>query len=134
MKIELVHMDHESPGFWPAMGPFFASRELAKELGGSLYSTETMRWLVARDETGVVGWFGIEAEQPGRLVFDWSWVRPERRGAGVYRALESVALGLDPEATIYRATCRDWMAERFIRQGFEERKPRGAWRYFWRQP
>lgn len=127
-------MDHSTPGFWPLMGPFFASREIAKELGGPVYSSDTKRWLVALDEAGVAGWFGVEAARPGRLDFDWSWIRPDRRGQGLFRQLEAAALALDPEATIYRATCRDWLAERILRQGFEERKPRGVWRHFWRRP
>lgn len=128
--MQIERLTEESPGFWEEMGPHFASRERAAELGGPIYSTPTTVWLVVRG----AAWMAVEAGRPGVLTIDWAWVAPEHRGQGVYRALEMEALGLDPEATIRRATRHPWLATRWRKQGFTVRSQRGAWTYMERTP
>lgn len=125
MQIDVY--EHGAPGFWRIMGPHFASRELAKDLGGEVYSHDGMLWLIAFDGRAFLGLDPIT--KPGTNIIEWAWVHPQLRRQGVYAALEQRAMALDPEASIRRATQHQWLVERWLGQGFTVKTLRGSWTY-----
>lgn len=115
--------------FWADMGPFFASRALAKELGGELYDDEGMMWIIARCEGVVVGWAACKA-RGDRGYLEWSWVHPEHRRQGLWRRLHRARVqhlkGL--QVTSFKTSTRDVnMVKALMAEGLKKVGMRGSW-------
>jgi hypothetical protein len=50
--MQIDSYQHGADGLWIALGPYLCDRAVHKELGGPIYSTAGMTWLVARDDAG----------------------------------------------------------------------------------
>ncbi|MEX0746183.1 MAG: GNAT family N-acetyltransferase [Phycisphaeraceae bacterium] len=75
--------------FWEKMGPFFASPEVRKAIGGyPMNDSKSMVWLVAIDKRrfDVAGFVSLEAVGE-RLRMRDAYVCPESRGKGVFSEL-----------------------------------------------
>lgn len=122
-------MSHGDWGFFDALGPFFCSRAIHRELGGPIYSDYRYRWIVARSGSKVVGWISMQVDDD-RITADWAWVHPSHRGHGVYRSMECEMLKQAEGRALYRSTRHPWLKERWLAYGFRVRFHRGRWTYF----
>lgn len=119
--------------FWQSMGRFFASRELATELGGPVYDGNDYTWVVTTRGDEVVGFGAVRMHKNGTAFLDWSWVDPGHRKKGLYRKMLAVRIHLARElgATKLRtATRSDHVRGVFEGEGFEKSYDRGEWTYY----
>jgi len=86
MTISIRIYKHGEVGMWEAIGPFVASREVHKELGGPLYSDEQTTWFVAYSNKAAIG-FASMREAKSATHYDYDYVAPSERSKGVYTRL-----------------------------------------------
>jgi GNAT superfamily N-acetyltransferase len=115
--------------FWADMGPFFASRALAKELGGELYDDASMAWAIARLEGAVVGWAACRVRgEKGYL--EWSWVHADHRQRGLWRRLHKARVQhmKELQVTSFKTSTRDEAMVRALEaEGLKKIGMRGCW-------
>lgn len=79
--------------FYADMGWIFASAEIRKDLDDYPINNDGDRlWIVAMEGEMVVGFRSFGFKNDTDAVFFDAWVRPERRGNGVYRKMLDLAL------------------------------------------
>lgn len=118
--------------FYADMGPFFASRDVAKELGEPLYDEEGSLWLIGRKGKTVVGWsvFRIRKDKVG--VFDWSYVIPDYRQQGIWSQLYDHKVSFLKDRGVERvhtATANSLLVKAYNNRGFTLRHTRGSWMF-----
>lgn len=104
----------DGPKFWEKMGPFFASPQVRKDLGGyPMNDSEDMVWLVALDKRrfDVAGFISLQP-RGDRLHLRDGYVCPESRGKGVFSELlgKSLHYAFQHKATVETrapASCRE---------------------------
>jgi len=73
---------------WPTLGPVFADRKIANELGGAIYSDKGYFWVVATENGRLVGFSAVQIK--GNVaIFRHAYVFPSHRGQGIYRAMQT---------------------------------------------
>lgn len=73
---------------WVALGEFFCSRQVHRDIGGPIFSQLGTVWFVKRDEdTQEVLGFCSLSNRGTTLWYDCAYVRPEYRGTGVFTEL-----------------------------------------------
>lgn len=75
----VAELKYENMDFFDHMGPFFGSRNVAKEVGINLYADDGKRWFAAMDDGRVIGFASVR----GRLVSD-CFVVHDKRKLGVF--------------------------------------------------
>lgn len=131
MKIDTyIHGSSNDSALWMALGPFLVNREVVAELGGiPIYSVPGMHWFIAREGDRVVG-FAAMRLTPKAVWYDYGYVVPGRRGAGVFTAL---AHARDIEASHTRtprcAVIRVERLKHYKARGWKVTSVRGAWRH-----
>lgn len=126
---EITVETSDTKGFWTSMGPFFASRALAKELGGSLFNDEGMLWVIARSHGHVVGWAACIAKDEKGLL-EWSWVHADHRRKGLWRRLHKVRVKhlKASGVTVIRTSTREKdMVKALESEGLKKIGSRGSW-------
>lgn len=129
MRIEIQRYEHGSRGFWQRLGPYFASRDVERELGVSMTSNDAHTWWVATDDGRVVGFAAAEKLKNGINILRHAWVEPEWRGEGIYDQLVDRRLHDLTEAgeTDFRVTVSDEGVGRYEDRGFKEARTRGQY-------
>lgn len=126
--IRIEALRHGDKRMWALLGPYMASREVHKELGSPIYSSESMSWLVALDRSGLVGFASLR-EGKDLVWYDYAYVRPDRRGEGVFSLLaderdkRAVAM-----ASQLRAVIREDRWHHYEARGWTITSARGSWR------
>lgn len=131
MKTKIVHLTHGDPELWTHLGQFLVSREVHKELGGPIYSSEGTHWWVALEGVEVVGFASMRPTKAG-VWFDYAYVVEGARGKGVHgqmaKAREKLANTLHPETPTKIAVRSDrW--KHYKRRGWTVDRERGSWVY-----
>lgn len=115
--------------FWVAMGPFFASGRVRREMP-YLRDEPDRAWIVASDERGVAG-FAAMAEIGDRTAeLSALWIRPDLRGvAGVGARLLDTQIRYVASigCARARATANHRSRPLFARAGFVEGAKRGSY-------
>jgi GNAT superfamily N-acetyltransferase len=126
-EFDIIRMTNADPRFYHLVGPFLARRAIAKELGGPLWDEDAMRWFIAVGRDQRVYGFGVLREVARVIWFDNTYVLPEWRGRGVYRALLSARLAVCPPGSVVRAVATSKSIAALQRRGFTVRRQRGQW-------
>lgn len=126
--ISIAHVSRKDAEFYSLLGPFFGSRQAARELGMPIYDDDNRLWVVAIAEGQPVGCASLEVRGRKGLLKS-AWVRPEYRGRGIYTALveERLQLAADSQLAELVATCTDAGARMLARYGFQESGRRGKY-------
>lgn len=131
--ITLVEVARDDPEFYRLLGPFFGSRQAARELGMPIWDDDNRLWMVALVAGRPVGCASLEVKgRRGELKS--AWVRPEFRGMGIYAAMVEERLRMAATNSLAElvATCTDAGARMLARYGFHEVGRRGKYHKMWR--
>ena len=101
--------------FYSLMGPFFGSREVAKEVGINIYDDSDKRWFMAFEEDQIIGFASLK----GRLVSD-CYVLKNKRNQGVFRGILTM-LEISTKGPL-SANCTNASKKAFANAGFVEKK------------
>lgn len=82
----ITHYHHDDAGLWSAIGKYFASAELRKELGGPMSSNDNYHWFVSSHKGEINGFAALEIKKSG-VWFRHSYVFESSRNNGVYGEL-----------------------------------------------
>ncbi len=126
MKIKTY--THGEGDFWPLMGPFFASREVRKNLGIPMSSDEQHTWLVAVHQEAVVGFTAVEQQKNGCMLRH-VYVVPESRHKGLMTKLvqHSVKFVKTSGYGSIRVTVPGELLDFYANSGWEETSTRGQY-------
>lgn len=130
MGVVLTQYRHEDAELWPLIGPFIASREVVKALGGPVFSDQQTAWWVATDGDEVVGWASVQ-EAKGAYWLASAWVVPDKRGDKIHVALADVRdkhLASLPPKTV-KVCCRMARWQHYEERGFHQDQVKGDWVY-----
>jgi len=86
-EFKIVKMEHGESGFWDALGPFFASRDVRKELGIAMSSDENYVWFVALSGDNKVAGFAALECKGSRADCHHLYIVPEFRNRLLFPAL-----------------------------------------------
>jgi L-amino acid N-acyltransferase YncA len=120
-EYDIVPMTHDDPGFYDAVGPWLASRDVAAETGSVLWDDPGKVWSVARSHDGrTLGVAALHRDAVCSL-----YVEPSSRGQMVGFALlrSLVAHATGP----LRATATEDSRDLFTALGFTETGTRGRY-------
>jgi len=117
-------IDNTSPGFYALMGPYFGSRAVAKELGGSIWDDAGKVWVVAIKDSRCIGFCAYVVNKT-HIQFCSDYVSREVRQRGVYAVLFSERLSLT--TGICRAMVTEKSHGTFYRNGFEMVRTKGRY-------
>jgi predicted N-acetyltransferase YhbS len=119
-------LTNQDQDFYPLMGPFLGSRQVARELSIPAWDDHGKVWYVAIRGTEVCG-FVAALPQAKSVVFCSDYVTPEHRETGVYSEL-SVARMLDyADTSTINATVALAAMEVYTRHGFIPTGKRGRY-------
>ena len=113
---DIVRMANTGPGFYPLLGPYLASRQVAADLGEQPWDDPGKTWWVMAPGGAVAG-FAAAADLGTHLAWCSAWTAPAWRGKGVWSAL---AAGRDTAAAgrEVRVLCRPVLEAAYLRMGF----------------
>lgn len=114
--LTVVMLTRDDPRFYPLLGPFLASRLVARETGSVPWDDDGKAWWTALD-CGQVAGFCAAVPRGAAAEFCSAWVAPEYRGRGVY-ALLADARDRDCAGREARVTCRRGLVPFFAARGF----------------
>lgn len=126
--VTLVQVSREDQEFYRYLGPFFGSRQAAKELGMPIWDDEGRLWVVALVGGQPVGCASLEVRgRKGALKS--AWVRPEHRHRDIYTAMleERLRMAVDLGLAVLMATCTEASRAVLERYGFQEVARRGRY-------
>lgn len=128
IRIETYTPSQQDYDFYGMMGPFFACREYAKEMGGwQFYNDTNTTWFVALDVSGVVG-FCSAIEKKTHIYWDNFYVVPSDRGKGISTMLHRARLQWCSGKGECRAiTDNPIQAHNYIKIGMVETGKRGRY-------
>lgn len=114
--------------FWAAMGPFFARREVRREMP-YLVDEDGDVWFVARIKKQVVGFVAVSATKKGASNIHALYVAPQYRGNGIAESLIESALSYLREQGTQSATttANAKSVPLFEAQGFSEVTAKGQY-------
>lgn len=131
--VVIVRTNQDQPDFYNLMGPFFGSRQVAKDLGMPIWNDPGREWVVAIDvdENRPIGCASIEfLKTQGKASLKSGWVHPDWRGQGIYNRMfeERLAIARERGIKVLTATVTDKSYKTHIRHGFREIGRRGRYR------
>ncbi len=115
-------MVNTDPGFYDAVGPFLAKRDVARDLGASVWDDSGKEWYVAVSEGIAIGMVAL-----WRNTVCSFWVAPRTRGQTVGYALLRRLMADVPAETTLHATATDDSLDLFAAVGFTETRTRGRY-------
>lgn len=119
---------HGDRDMWAAIGPFACSRSVTKALGGPIYSSDGMTWLVARDITGCVVGFTSLRKTESEVWYDYDFVVEEFRGRGIFSALAAERDRIAKNALLpQRTVIRNERWKRYQEHGWRKLRAAGQW-------
>lgn len=131
MNIEYIRTDREQPDFYNLMGPFFGSRQVAKDLGMPIWNDPDREWVVAVADGKPIACSSIEfLKTKGKAAMKSGWVHPDWRGKGIYNRMfeERLKIAAEHGIKVLTATVTDKSYNTHIRHGFREIGRRGKYR------
>jgi hypothetical protein len=96
-SIFLTGSRDDAAAFYTAMGPALVDREIRKELGGPITSSDDYLWLLVFNQHGKLAAFSsinVERRAQGIAVFDNAYVYPWHRENGLHRRMFELRLQL----------------------------------------
>lgn len=123
-RIEIVRLTRDDPQFYPLLGPFLGSRQVAKELSIPAWDDPGKAWYVALMDGQVCGFVAAVA-QSRSVSFCSDYVVPEYRETGVYSALSTARMQDHFDTPLITATVAPAALEVYSRHGFVETGKRG---------
>lgn len=125
----------DAPEFWPLMGPWFASREVADNIGEGLYDHDSLIWTLAMISEKVIGFGAIDLSHIGKgdALLNYAFVAAHCRHSGTYRRLLEARVKLIKEDTDARriiALCTADSAPTLAKLGFTATSKRGRYTRF----
>lgn len=132
LEYYLMSSADEPRNFYADLGHIFASSEIRKELDGYPINNESERlWIVAMEDTAVVGFrsFGFKSDEDA--VFYDSWVHPDRRNNGIYKKMIDFAITEIKKAgrTAVNAIANEKSLPILSKKGFAKTRKRGRFSY-----
>lgn len=129
-KTVIAKFAHTDADLWPRLGPIVTSREVAKELGAPVYSSENTTWFLALQRGEVVGIAAVR-ETPTGTWMDAAWVAPAHRGQGIHAQLCAARDEFVRErgASTLLMCCRAARWRHYSSRGWTVRSRRGSWVY-----
>ena len=123
--MDIVIYEKRSPEFWSLMGPFFASREVRRDIS-SMYDDERYVWILAVEDGKVLGFVAVRPSKSSALLSSL-YVREDSRGKGIARALVSAHLAYCREHKLWKVCVTAAPSSRAImeKHGFRETGVRG---------
>ena len=114
--------------FYSHMGQFFASKEIANELGNSIYNNDNYMWWVAFNELKeVIGFCAAESNEKN-IILKHAYIIPLYRGIGLYAELLNIRLEyLKKEGKTLKITVKSTIAHKLQKQGFQKKGQRGQY-------
>jgi GNAT superfamily N-acetyltransferase len=125
VSIEIKVKYHGESDLWVALGPFLTSRDVNKDLGGPIYSSEGVTWLIAYDGAQVVGFCSLRVVS-GVAWHDYDYVVPSYRGKGVFSSLASARSEIEKGLPL-RAVIRESRWANYETRGWAIKSRRGSW-------
>lgn len=114
-KVFVSKIDKNSSCFYQIMGPFFGSRQMAKEVGIQPFDDDGKIWFVSMIGDKSIG----VASLNGRVVSD-CWVLPDYRNNGVFSSLlDSIVRNTGENL---KANCTNMSRGIFAKFGFLQTK------------
>jgi len=129
MKI-LYGKSSDIPDFWLVMGPIFADRSVAKELGDNIWDNGKIIWILGVEDSGILLGFCCVEDMKNRCLFRHSYVVSSRRGMGYFRWIEQFRDDLVDRIfseKIKETVVKTKYEERMIKRGWELAYRRGSW-------
>jgi len=131
-----IHGHSDDAALWTTLGPLFADRKVVSDLGGlPIYSVPGVRWFIAIDDGRPIGFASMRLK-PDAIWYDYGYVVPDRRQAGVFAAL---ARARDQEAANswarqLRAVIRESRWKHYKTRGWKIGSRRGSWIHILKEP
>lgn len=113
----IITITRDDPRFYPLVGPYLASREVARHVGDSIWDDDGKTWLVATDAGGAVQGFIAVRGGRGTLKVE-SCYAPE---AAVRRELIAAVIAHTAPSNLTTVVQHDWAAD-YTEAGFAEVK------------
>ena len=135
MGLHVTVHQHGDADLWCWLGAFATDREVLRELGGPIYSTEGSVWFVAEDDAGeVVGWASLRVSGE-TLWYDYGYVVPAKRGKGIFGRIARVRdrHARRIEAQRQRIVVRADRWKHYAQRGWKIMSRRGSWVHAERQ-
>lgn len=128
--MKLVRTNREQKDFYNLMGPFFGSRQVAKDLGMPIWNDPDREWVVAVVDGNPIACSSIEFLKPGKVAMKSGWVHPDYRGKSIYNQMfvERLKIAAEHGMKVLTATVTDKSYHTHIRYGFVEIGQRGRYR------
>lgn len=126
-----IYTNHEDD-FYTIMGPFFANRKYAQEMGGwQFYTKEQTTWFVAFINNKVAG-FCAAIHEPTHIYFDNFYVLQPYRGQGISNQLSNTRFNYAKQQNkeIRVISNNPIQFRKYIRNGFIEHGHRGRYTKF----
>jgi len=138
LKIETyIHGHTDDAALWTALGPLFTDRKVVSDLGGlPLYSVPGVHWFIAFDDGRPIGFASMRLT-PNAIWYDYGYVVPDRRQAGVFAALAKTR---DQEAANswahqpLRSLIRGSRWKHYKTRGWKIASRRGSWIRILKEP
>lgn len=92
MDIKVYTPEEQGDTFYAAMGPFFASRAVRRELP-YICNSPTTTWVLTYEEEKVVAFAAFEVKK-NEVTLNHAYVLPDHRGKGYYSGLIAKRLEL----------------------------------------
>ncbi len=117
-------MTNTSRGFYPALGPFLARRDVLAEVGGHMWDDDGKQWWVVRDGTRVAGFAAATQDAAGAVTLKSTWVHPDYRRRGIHTGLVRARLEAFPGRS-FRAVCTSGGLPQLLAAGFTVVREKG---------
>lgn len=114
--------------FWIAMGPFFASREVRKEMP-YLMDHDGDTWWIAWNRKEVAGFMALRVEPQGKAVTHGLFVLPKFRRQSIASKLvgAGVLLSIHEGCRFIESTCTEASKSVYANHGFKAHRARGQY-------
>lgn len=112
MNLQILSLSRDRKDFYRLMGPYFGSREVAKEVGIHIYDDEDKEWFAAYDDGALIGFASLRS-----CVVSDCYVRPAwRRNGALYKLLSRILIA---KPYGLKANCTPASLGTFLSLGFE---------------
>lgn len=124
------------PGFYARVGHLFVDKEIRKEMGGPLDSTDDYLWLLVIDRADVIIAFACldtgRLAAHGEVWFDNAYVFPAYRAQGLHAKLSDLRMRIakDLGAKVIKGLARPTAYLAFEARGFDVVAQRGQYRTY----
>lgn len=119
-----------APEVYALIGPLAMDRAITRELGGPVHTSAGFRWLVGLEAGGLIAFAGVDLTRPDVALLDWSWVRPDARGRGLFTIATERRIALSGERELRASSANPLVQAWYLRRGFTEVRRNGRWHHY----